>query len=67
MKQYKIMKLNTKKIEDELKRIGKNKKWLAKKMGVYPSMITYIFHNKPITQAERIAEVFGIDPKDLIK
>lgn len=67
MKQCEIMKLNTKKIENELKRIGKNKIWLAEQMKVYPSMITYIFHNKPITQAERIAKVLNLDPKDLIR
>jgi hypothetical protein len=61
------MELNTEKIETELKRIGKNKKWLAKKMGVYPSMITYIFHNKPITQAERIAKALNLNARDLIK
>lgn len=61
------MKLNTEKIESELKRIGRNKKWLAEKMKVYPSMITYIFKYKPITQAERIAKVLNLDPKDLIK
>ena len=61
------MELNTQKIEDELKRIGKSHSWLAKKMGIARQYVSYIFKTKPITQAERIAEVFGIDPKDLIK
>lgn len=61
------MKLNTDKIINELKRLGKNRSWLAKQMRVYPSMISYIFDKKPITQAEKIAKILDIDPKDLIK
>ena len=61
------MELNTEKILTELKRLGKTKMWLANKMGVYPSMITYILERKPITQAERIGKALGIEPRDLIR
>ena len=61
------MKLNTYKIEKELERLGKNKTWLAEQMGVYPSWVTHVFKEKPITQAEKIGKILDIDPKDLIK
>ncbi len=61
------MKLNTNKIEKELKRLGKSKGWLAKKMNVAPPMVSYIMREKPITQAEKIGKILDIDPKDLIK
>lgn len=61
------MELNTDKILQELERLGKTKTWLAEQIGVYPSWITHIFKDKPITQAERIGKVLGIEPRDLIK
>lgn len=61
------MELNTEKILEELKRLGKNRSWLADQMGVYPSWITHIFKDKPITQAERIGKILNIEPRDLIK
>lgn len=62
-----IMKLNTDKILNELQRLGKTKTWLANKIKASPQNLSYILREKPITQAERIAKVFNIDPKDLIK
>ena len=62
-----FMELNTNKIMKELERLGKNRSWLADQMGVYPSMITYIFKEKPITQAEKIGKILDIEPKDLIR
>jgi len=61
------LQLNTKKIKNELKRIGKNKRWLAEQIGVSKPMVSYIFKNKPISFAVKIAEIFDIDPKDLIR
>ena len=61
------MELNTQKVENELKRIGKSHSWLAKKMGIARQYVSYIFKTKPITQAERIAKALNLDPKDLIK
>ncbi len=61
------MELNTDKILSELKRLGKTKTWLAEQVGVYPSWITHVFKEKPITQAERIGKALGIEPRDLIR
>lgn len=60
------MELNTKKILDELKRIGKNKDWLANQLERSNATVTYILKSKKITHAERIAKILNIDPKDLI-
>ena len=60
------MELNTKKIDRELKRLGKNRSWLAKEFKVTRANISYIMNKKPITQAERIGKLLGIDPRDLI-
>ena len=61
------MKLNTEKILNELKRIGKSKGWLAKQIKRSNSTISYILKCKNITHAERIAKALGFEPKDLIK
>jgi plasmid maintenance system antidote protein VapI len=62
-----FMELNAEKIIKELERLNKTRSWLAEQMGVYPSWITYISKERPITQAERIGKVLGIEPRDLIK
>jgi len=61
------MELNTTKILKELKRLKKTKTWLAAQINASPQNLSYILREKPITQAERIAKVFGIEPKDLIR
>lgn len=60
------MELNTDKIDKELKRLGKNRSWLAKECKITRAAISYIMNKKPITQADRIAKLLGIDPRDLI-
>lgn len=59
--------LNTDKIKSEMDRIGVRKKWLSERLGMTPAMVTYIFKNRPISFATRLAEIFKIDAKDLIK
>jgi len=59
--------LNTAKIQNELDRLGKNKTWLAKKMGNTSAMVTYAFKYKPISFAVKFGRIFDLDPKDLIK
>jgi hypothetical protein len=61
------LELNTDKIKSEMARLGVKKNWLAKKLENTPAMVTYIFKYKPITFADRLAEIFNFDPKDLIK
>jgi hypothetical protein len=60
------MLLNTPKIILELKRLGKNKAWLAKQAGASPQQVNYWFRTRTIRPAARIARVFLIDPRDLI-
>ena len=61
------MELNVLKIKNELKRLGKGPTWLANKCVVDRRTVYYWFDNKTIKAAEKIAEVFNMDPKDLIK
>ena len=66
------MNLNTKKIELELERIGKNQMWLAGQMKRSKQQVNYLVknNNKPcgvtLKTIERIGLALGIDPKDLI-
>lgn len=60
------MKLNTKKIKKELKRIGKNQTWLGEQLNASRALVSYYMQSKKITHAEKIAKVLGMDPKDLI-
>lgn len=46
--------------------MGKNKKWLAEQMEVTQPAISYFLREKPIGQAEKIAEILQLNPRDLI-
>jgi len=61
------LQLNTDKIKMEMERLGMKKINLARKLGLTPAMVTYIFRSKPITFADRLSKIFGFDAKDLIK
>ena len=61
------MKLNIKKIDLELKRIGKSWYWLSKELKRSWQVVRYWRESKSIRGAEPIAGVFGISPKDLIE
>jgi len=61
------MKLNTEKIKNELERIGETQVWLAGKLGVTRQRVNQILVAASLRNAERIAKVFDLDPKDLIK
>lgn len=60
------LQLNTVKIKKEMDRLDVNNTWLADKMQATPAMVTYLFKYRPITFADRLAEIFDIDAKDLI-
>ena len=62
-----MMKLNIEKINRELERIGKNRHWLAKQIGIMPQLIYYWFRAESVRGAEPIAKVLMMEPKDLIK
>ena len=61
-----MLKLNTKKINDELERMRYGRKWLAKQLGVSLVMLSYVFKKRPINYAEKIGKVFNISAKDFI-
>jgi predicted transcriptional regulator len=62
------MKINTRKIELELKRLGWSKYRLAKEMGCTPAWVYYLFQadNTSLKTIDLIASAMGLDPKDLI-
>ncbi len=62
------MKLNTRKIELELERLGWSKYRLAKEMNRTPAWIYYLFQadNTSLKTIDSIASAMGLDPKDLI-
>jgi len=60
------LKLNTKKIKAEMKRIGINQSELARRTGFSRQWISYVMRNKPPMASVKIAKVFGLKPKDLI-
>jgi len=63
------MRLNTKKIDMELKRLGWSKYRLAKEMGRKPQWVYYLMYRAEgmsLRTIDRLAEALGLDPKDLI-
>lgn len=62
-----IMELNTDKILRELKRLEKTVYWLAQEIGTSRQLVTYWLQEKSLRGADKIAKVFDIDPKELIK
>jgi len=60
------LKLNRKKVKDQLKLLKKNQEWLAKELGISKQLLSYHLRVGTIRGAEFIAPVFGLDPKDLL-
>lgn len=60
------MKLNTLKINKELKRLGKSQKWLATKIKVSPQLLYYWLKKQNLRGADKIGKALNISPKDLI-
>jgi lambda repressor-like predicted transcriptional regulator len=60
------MKLNTSKIDKELKRIGKSRTWIARELNMSQQRVDYWFQSQTIKGAEHIAKVLDVDPKDLL-
>lgn len=64
------MRINIKKIEQELTRLGWSKYKLAKEMGVKHQWVYFILSDRKnctLRSIERIGDALAIDPKDLIK
>lgn len=63
------MKLNVDRIDFELYKIGKDRSWLAEKMGFTRQWISYLLkdgNNTTLKTIEKIATALSINPKDLI-
>jgi len=60
------MQLNIKKIDSELKRLGKSWFWISKELGMSWQRVKYWKQTKCLRGAEPIAKLFNIEPKDLI-
>ena len=61
------MKLNTPKIKNELKRLGKTQTWLADKAGMSRQLLSYVLLKQALSGAEKIGKALDIEPRDLIK
>ena len=61
-----MLKLNVEKIRIEMDRAGIDEIELASRWGMTRQGVYDFLQRRPITQAERFAKVFGLDPKDLI-
>ena len=61
------MKLNTQKIDAELKRIDKSWYWLSKTLDTSWQKVRYWKDTGSLRGAEPIGKVLGIEPRDLIK
>ena len=61
-----MIKLNVNKIEKERNRLDFSKATLARKMGISRQLLYYTMKYNQIFHVDKFAEVFDIDPKDLI-
>jgi hypothetical protein len=62
------MKLNVKKINFELNRLGWNRTEYARQLKMSKQLLTYHLrhHVKSLTIVERLAKPLNLDPKDLL-
>lgn len=63
------MKLNIKKVNQELSRLGWNRMTYAAQLKVSKQLLSYYLNNdiKTLRVVERLAKPLNLDPKDLIK
>lgn len=61
-----MLKLNTLKIRDEMKRLNLSVPAVADALGVTPANVYDIFTRRPVSQADRFAELLKLDAKDLV-
>lgn len=62
-----MLRLNMKKIEKEMNRLGWTKAELARQSNLTKQMIQYIFEHDSLRQIHKIAKAFDVDVKDLIR
>ena len=61
------LRLKTKKIRGEMKRLGYSERDLAKIIGTSQQLLNYWLREKSLAGVHRIAKALNVDPKDLIK
>jgi hypothetical protein len=61
------MKLNVRKIELELNRLGKTWYWIAKELNYSWNRVKYWKTSGSLRGAEPVARVLGLNPKDLVE
>ena len=62
-----VMRLDPTKIDYELERIKQNKTWLANKIDFTPQRLNGLIRDgRPIFHAEKLGNVFGVDPRHFI-
>jgi hypothetical protein len=61
-----MLKLNTNKIRNEMDRMGISVIDLAVKLDKTPAAIYDILKRRPVSQADRFAELLNLDAKDLV-
>jgi len=61
-----MLKLNTTKIRNEMDRMGITVIDLAGKLDLTPAAIYDLLKRRPVSQADRFAELLNLDAKDLI-
>jgi len=60
----KVLRLDIKKIQYELDRIGQTQTWLAKQINFSPQRLNGILRNeRPVFHAEKFGHIFGVDPR----
>ena len=61
------LELDTEFIEKKLAEMERSRAWLGRKIGSSNSSMVYIWTVRPISRADDIAVVLGVEPKSLIK
>ena len=61
------LELDIEQIDKWLKMTERSRSWLGRQLAMSPASMYYIWNVKPISQAEKIALIMGIEPKALIK
>jgi len=61
------LELDIRKIKHLLAAYNKKQKWIGEQLGVSDQLVSYWLRKKSLTGARRIAPLFNLSPKDLIK
>jgi lambda repressor-like predicted transcriptional regulator len=60
------MKIDKDKLENELKKRGLKKEWVAKQLNMSRQTFANMLNRKTLKGVEKLAEFLDMDPKDLI-